>query len=192
MAATEEIVEPRAARRGRSGRRGSVVAVLGPDGSGKSTVVARVVAAVPGARTLYGGLYPAGQRHSGVAWVIGRMVLLAAAVRWHRGRGRVVLLDRHPLDVAAAPPTHRRRARLRRSVLRSLGVRLDRLVVLDAPAELLRSRKREQSLEQLQRQRDGYRSLAAAWPGAVVVDASQGLDQVVSDVLQAIGRAGSS
>ncbi len=179
------------------GRRGVSVALLGPDGAGKSTLAAALVAtpALRG-RSVYAGLYGAaaprpslpvpGLRLGARLAHLWRLRLRAAA--W-RARGRVVVFDRHGLDAAAAParprggPARRARRRLLAAALPSPDV----LVVLDAPAEVLLARKGEHDVPTLEAQRARYRALADR-PGAAVVDASRDPEAVRRDVTSLVWR----
>lgn len=62
----------------------------------------------------------------------------------------------------------------------------DLILLLDAPAETLRARKQEVSLQETLRQREAYRQLAARLPNGVVIDAAQPPDKVAADAVKAI------
>lgn len=62
-------------------------------------------------------------------------------------------------------------------------------VLLDAPAEVLRSRKQEVTLEETRRQRDAYLSFIKSRRNSVIVNGAQPLDVVTSDVERAIKEA---
>ena len=80
----------------------------------------------------------------------------------------MVLCDRHPVEVLAVRPD---RTPAGRRVEELLFVRLvprpDRIVVLDAPGEVLHARKGEHDPETLERWRQGYLRTFVP-PGAVV------------------------
>ena len=63
---------------------------------------------------------------------------------------------------------------------------LDLVVLLDAPPEVLRSRKQEVPLEEVARQRAAYLELARTLPTAVVVNAAQPAEDVIQDALTVI------
>ena len=67
-----------------------------------------------------------------------------------------------------------------------LSPRPDLVILLDAPAEVLRSRKQEVPPAEAARQRAAYLELARSLPSAVVVDATQPANDVVHDTLAAI------
>lgn len=111
----------------------------------------------------------------------------AGLAAWHRGRGRVVIFDRHVFadfyttDVGggAAQPLSRR---LHGAFLRYVLPAPDLVVYLDAPAEVLRARKAETSLETLEAMRANYARLAAAGLRFARVDATRPLAAVVAEV----------
>jgi len=56
------------------------------------------------------------------------------------------------------------------------------LFLLDAPAEVIQARKKEVTLEETVRQRDGYRAMAEPLPFAHIIDNSRPLRQVVDEI----------
>lgn len=64
----------------------------------------------------------------------------------------------------------------------------DLWILLDAPAEVLQSRKRELSEEEAERLRGGYARLLSATPNAAVIDASRDFHEVAVSVEAAILR----
>jgi thymidylate kinase len=62
-------------------------------------------------------------------------------------------------------------------------------VLLDAPTEILRARKQEVQAEESARQRQAYLSLVRKQRNYVIVDASQPLGKVITDVEHAITTA---
>lgn len=170
--------------------RGHLVALLGPDGAGKSTLAASLREAWPlqDVRTVYLGLYQGGRRSNPgpirlaarLAW-LGRASL---AIGWQRIRGRLVICDRHTWDALlpqAAPEgalAWRRRQLLARAAPRPAVA-----VLLDAPAELLAARKPEHSVAELEQQRGRYRGLLRQRPEIEVLDASLDEASVVRGVV---------
>ncbi len=67
-----------------------------------------------------------------------------------------------------------------------LSPRPDLVILLDAPPEVLRSRKKEVPPAEAARQRTAYLELARTLPSAVVVNAAQPAEHVIHDVLAAI------
>jgi thymidylate kinase len=152
-------------------RPGITVALLGPDGAGKSTLIRSLATTFyyP-ARTYYLGLYGAQRPRLGRLSSLPGAELIAQIARlwrvyllagYHRRRGRLVLFDRHGYEALL---TFRSRPSLKRRLRRILVGRLspgpDLVLVLDAPPELLHARKAEHDPQALARQRAAYRRLA--------------------------------
>lgn len=202
------------------------VVLLGPDGSGKSTVLHDLEQMPPspliaGVQLIYrhpGFLfahriqvyYPNGDSTDKERPVIdhyaapprstvGSIVKLGiltldwfvgywSRVLYQQAKKRLVLFDRHAfLDLRVDP------LRYRYSgppwVVRLLGQLLPKpgaVILLDAPVEVLQSRKQEVSPEEATRQRLAYLKLVKNLPNGYIVDASRPLDQVVADVWQII------
>lgn len=187
-------------------RLGPVVALLGPDGAGKGSVVEALQAELPiGVTTVYHGHRKSARTSSWRQKVRNRpagsfrecaFVLRNYARSWRAlgssyaaaWLGDVVLCDRHPIEVLAVrpqrPPTA---ARLERLLARRLTPWPDAIVVLDAPAQTLFDRKAEHRIEVLERWRDGYRSAFA--PRAHVVSTVGPLEESVAEVSAVIWNA---
>ncbi len=181
-------------------RRGTVVAVLGPDGAGKGSVLDAVQDLLPvGVTRVYLGNRPrpgvaairerAPRRKPGplreTAFLVRkavwswREVLRAQSAAW---RGHVVLCDRHPSEVLAVQPDRTvHGAALERFLFATLVPAPDRVIVLDAPGEVLFSRKGEHDPVTLERWRQGY--LSTFVPPGIVVDTSGPLPDSVRAVL---------
>lgn len=173
-------------------RRGIAVALLGPDGAGKSTLAASLLGALPSefpGRSLYAGPYPktGHQRHlfpgGATATVVARLTRTRAIAAWHRWAGRDVIFDRHPYDALLAPAGNSGRAATRRAIIGRTGLTPDLIIVLDAPAEVLYQRKGEHNRHQLAEQRQRYLTFAAARPNAMVLDTTIGAAGVLHEAL---------
>lgn len=177
--------------------RSPAVALLAPDGAGKSTLAQSLGNSFwfP-VRSVYMGLY---QKRAGrpgrVARLpgIGLLVLLITqwvryvTARYHQARGRLVIFDRYAYD--ALLPSRRRLSwlkQLRRKVLGSACPAPDLIVVLDAPGEVLFGRKGEHNPDILEQQRQGYLRLRQRFPRLTVVDTTDGPDRVRREVTRLI------
>ena len=111
---------------------------------------------------------------------------------FHRRRGRIVVFDRHfaadyhAADVAAVDRTLARR--VHGFVLTHLYPKPDLVVFLDAPPEILFSRKGEGTLESLAHRREEYKRLGALHEAFAVVEAAEPLETVVPRVAAIIRR----
>ncbi len=186
-------------------RGGPVVAFVGPDGAGKGTVIAGVQESIPVAvDVVYLGSRPSRRSRKSATsptdevpeptWRRrleplfvtrtlarqSRRLLRIYAAAW---RGRIVLCDRHPLEALAIDPRRTRAARaLERFVVRHVLPWPDRVVVLDAPAEVMYRRKGEHSVEVLDAWRRGYATQLAGPPRPVrVVDTHRPQHESVSE-----------
>ncbi|HEY7560697.1 MAG TPA: hypothetical protein VH650_00840 [Gaiellaceae bacterium] len=174
-----------------SRRRGMKVALLAPDGAGKSTLSRGIETDFyfP-VRSIHMGLYqaarPRGRRHvPGIGLAAQLSAQWAGWLRgaYHQRRGRLVLYDRYAYD-ALLPTRFRysRRGRARRWLLAHACPAPELVVFLDAPGEVLHARKGEKTVDLLESQRRAYRTLLARVPRVAVVDASRDADTVRPEV----------
>ncbi|HEY4276762.1 MAG TPA: phosphotransferase [Conexibacter sp.] len=179
-------------------RIGVSVALVGPNGVGKSTVAAALRHAFPfDARIVYMGLWSAAEGGGGS--------LRAAAMRplriwrrhlvaqYHRFRGRLVVFDRYVYEAAlpARPPL----LALKRPYfwfLRHAVPAPDVAVVLDVPGKVAYRRKQENPPDELEAERAVYRGLADSAPAVKLVDASRGRGAVRADVTSLVWSAQAS
>jgi thymidylate kinase len=176
-------------------RRGISVALVGPDGAGKSTLAEGIESAFyfP-VRRIYMGLWPSHDQPHGVGASIRRIVLrpfvvwrrYLAGVR-HRMLGRLVVFDRYLYD-ALLPPRGSLRW-LKRPYLQLLS-RLcpapDLVLLLDAPGSVMHIRSGEYDPAHLEAERNTYRLLSQRIPHLQRMDASQPSQAVLADALAKI------
>ena len=168
--------------------RGLLVALLAPDGAGKTTLAAGLAQSFPtyDGRVIYMGLYqgdagrfvrrvPGLYLATRLAWVWARYI----RARAHRAAGRLVVLDRYVYD--ALVPSDQPRPALWRAhrwlIARSLPAP-DLVLVLDVPGEVAFGRKGEHNPDSLDLQRRCYLELSARLPHAHVVDATADAENV--------------
>lgn len=189
------------------GRRGMWVVLLGPDGAGKSAVIAGI-ASQPStgfARcetyhlrpTLFSGgreanCDPHGQPVRGTVISLFKLVYLLVANWWgylavvrpHLIQGKLVLFDRYFPDCVVDPKRYRLPASCQRiaAAIARLLPQPDLYVVLHAPADVLQARKHEVTPQESERQRGEYAAYAARLQSVVVVDAGRPLIEVVREV----------
>lgn len=175
------------------------VAILAPDGAGKSTVVAGIQQSFcfP-VYTTYMGLYQKGERR-GLTKVLAKAGFVGRlAIQWQRylaarvqqARRKLVIFDRYSYDaLLPSPKPLSRLQQWRRRLMAYACPAPDLVLLLDAPGELLYARKGEHSAAFLEEQRQGYLKLKSQLRQMVVVDATQNPDAVRRRVITQIWRA---
>ncbi|HUS14097.1 MAG TPA: hypothetical protein VM536_03670, partial [Chloroflexia bacterium] len=180
-------------------RRGLSVALLGPDGAGKSTLAAGITGTFyfP-VEQIYMGLWQGPPAPAGRGYVPGREIATRLRRAWgpylrgryQQARGRLVLFDRYTYDaLVAVEPDAGWRSRLYYGVLGHACPAPDLVLVLDVPGTVMYARKGEHSVASLERQRQRYLGIAAGIRRAVVVDAARPAAAVQADAVARIWQA---
>lgn len=171
-------------------RQGFSVALLGPDGAGKTTLATGLETAFPlPAKRVYMGPFQRPARMGvpqrvAIAW---SRYLVGFAFRL---LGRLVVFERYTLDALLL----RRRQltgvdRARRWLLGHACPAPDLIVLLDAPPGLLKDRRGEESLDALEDQRRRYLAIARALERSAVVDATRDTETLRREVVAVIWHA---
>jgi thymidylate kinase len=174
-------------------RRGISIALLGPDGAGKSTLASGIGRSnhFP-VKHVYMGLWP---QHidrrarldsvRGVAWLIRllRAWRRYAVARLYLAFGYMVIFDRYTFDALLPVGTTRRLRSIAYWILGHSCPAPDLIFVLDAPGRVMFDRKGEHHPEYLEAQRQYFRLLSTKLQNAYTIDTTRGADVVRREVM---------
>lgn len=187
-------------RRPMSREPGLTVALLGPDGVGKSTLATNLAPSLSdfaGVRTLYMGLGYAGLPRLARLPIPGSLAAVGLLTLWwrhikaryHRKLGRIVVFDRYTYDAWLSPG--RRLSgpqRAARWVWAHACPAPDLVFLLDAPGKAVYERRGESNPTSLEATRQDFLSLRERIPGLQVVDAARPEKLVRAEVATRIRR----
>lgn len=174
-------------------RRGYSVAIVGPDGVGKTTLShgLREALAHRKVRQVKVSIHATSWAKGPIPlkWLV-RSALGAATLLGARAairRGEIVIWDRHPMEDRVLGIEGRSVLGTRRGWLARVAPHPDVVVVLDAPVGILADRNDEHGSEALGRLRRRYREFAGIH-GSVVIDATPSVTEVRDAVLAILER----
>ena len=179
-------------------RRGLSVALLGPDGAGKSTLAAGIESTfVFPVRQVYMGLTGGMLRHVDRLRVpgvvrLGRLVVIWGRyllAKYHISRGRLVVFDRYIYDAEVPTPYPLSLAnRLGRWIDGRCCPAPDLILLLDAPGDVMHQRKPSYTPEMIENWRQHFLRLRQRFPQMEVIDTTQPADVVRAQATDLVWR----
>jgi thymidylate kinase len=183
-------------------RRGVSVALLGPDGAGKSTLAVGLSRSFFGAScTIYMGFGVSGSasrasllarlRLPGLGMPGRLLVLWGRLLRaWsHQIRGQLMIFDRYTYDGLAPPPGRRHWLRRLSSWVKAHSCPFPNLVLLlDVPGKVMYERKGELDSKTLEYQRQRFLALREQIPRLQVLDATTSPETMRIEAMDRVWR----
>ena len=108
--------------------------------------------------------------------------------RYHILRGRTVIFDRFVYDSWINPRDARLKKQIRRWLSNRTCLNPDLVILLDAPGTVLFARKGEHTSASLEIKRRAYLDLKNRLPNLVVIDATQGLETIQQELISLLWR----
>jgi thymidylate kinase len=170
---------------------GISVAILGPDGAGKTTLAASLRRTIPMPSSyVYLGVWRDSRFENILRHITGSRLALRLAtllgksawIQLQRHLGKLVLLDRYTSDAALPASAVDWKGCISSTLVQKTCAEPDLVVVLDAPAETMFARKGEQSIAKLQASREMNLAMLETFRDVVVVDAAQPPEDVRREV----------
>ena len=190
---------------------GYVIAIMGPDGSGKSTVLEQLKKDVAPAfrkiKTYH--LFPVENQNKGVntdphqqkprGFVVSLFKLFYFLFLYNSGflklilpkkiRSTLIVFDRYYDDILIDPIRYRNGTSTFWIKLIGLFIPQPNLwFVLDAPAELIQQRKAEVPYSETERQRTAYKKFAEGKKNAFLIDTNRTVDDISKDICIILGK----
>jgi thymidylate kinase len=178
-------------------RKGVSVALLGPNGVGKSTAAAGLDRSFPlASRVVYMGVWKAADRTRTRAMTVVEILARPLQIwrrylvaEYHRLRGRLVVFDRYVYEALLPPrPPLVGPKRAYFWLLAHLIPRPDAAVVLDVPGHVTYGRKQENPTEVLETERGIYARLSPRGHSLELVDAGADRDTVRAEITAIVWR----
>jgi thymidylate kinase len=179
-------------------RRGISLALLGPNGVGKSTAAAALQRSFPlDSRVVYMGIWKAADRAHGLARTVIEILARPLTIwrrylvaQYHLLRGRLVIFDRYVYE-ALLPPRPPLVA-VKRAYFWILAHSIPRAhvaAVLDAAGSVAYARKQENPVAELEFERRMYARLPSRVSSIELIDAGVDADTVRAEIMEIVWRA---
>jgi thymidylate kinase len=178
-------------------RRGLNLALLGPNGVGKSTAAAGLQRSFPfESRIVYMGMWKAAAGARGPVSALVEILVRPLRIwsrylvaQYHQLRGRLVVFDRYVYEalLPAQPPL----LALKRPYFWCLAHALPAagaVIVLDVPGQVAYGRKQENLPDELESERQIYAQLTGRVPSLELVDAGADADTVRAEITTIVWR----
>lgn len=185
---------------------GLVVGVLGPDGGGKTTMLEQVKKDVYPAfrrisqyhlfpKNVSDGNVPVTDPHNqpkrGTFLSFLKLLYFVWLYNWgyltkvlpKKMRSTIVIFDRYYDDVLIDPKRYRNGTpQWMAKMIGAFIPKPDLWIVVDAPTEVIQMRKQEVSIEETERQRQGYKDFAKSTENCLMVDTNRDVKDISRDV----------